>query len=199
MSKSLLRGALLVAASIAPSVAFAHPGHEAEAGLALGFVHPLGGLDHLLAMVAVGLLAFQLGGRSLWLTPVAFVSFMVLGGSLGAAGVGLPLVEVMIALSVVTLGALVALRVRWNAALAATIVAAFALFHGQAHGAEMPAQGSAAAYVAGFVMATVLLHGIGIFLGYLVSRISQNRSAWIASGSGAATACAGFAMLLTHI
>jgi urease accessory protein len=161
------RTALRVAAAflaLAPTVASAHPGHEG-ASLISGLVHPLGGLDHIIAMVAVGLLAARLGGRALWLVPVSFVITMAVAGVAGMAGVGLPYVETGIALSVVVLGAVAVFGVAMPVAAAMGLVAFFAVFHGYAHGVEMPETVSGLAYGAGFVAATALLHGIGIGIG----------------------------------
>jgi len=147
-------------ALFAPLAAFGHPADAA------GFVHPFTGLDHLLAMLAVGLWAAQLGGRWIWAVPLAFVGSMALGGALGFAGVKLPLVEPTIAASVLVLGLLVALRVRlrWSGL---AVVGAFAVFHGIAHAAEMPAEASTLFYAVGFVLATALLHAAGVALGML--------------------------------
>jgi urease accessory protein len=138
-------------------------GHPADAA---GFVHPFTGLDHLLAMLAVGLWAAQLGGRWTWAVPLAFVGSMALGGALGFTGLELPLVEPMIAASVLVLGLVVALRVRlrWSAL---ALVGAFAVFHGIAHAAEMPREVSRLVYACGFVLATALLHAAGVALGML--------------------------------
>ena len=134
-----------------------------------GFQHPLGGLDHLAAMVAVGLWAGIAGGRRVWVWPLAFVAMMVVGGLLGRAGVALPMVEPVIALSVVVLGVLVAATIRVPVALGAVIVAVFAIFHGHAHGAEAPETGWLG-YAAGFVVATALLHAVGIAIARLLER-----------------------------
>ena len=164
------RTALRIAAALlalAPSVAFAHPGHEG-ASLVHGFLHPLGGIDHIIAMVAVGLLAARLGGRALWLVPASFVAAMAAAGLAGIAGMGLPYVETGIALSVVMLGAIVVLGLTMPVAAAMGLVAFSAIFHGYAHGAEMPETASGLAYGLGFVAATALLHGIGIGLGLTI-------------------------------
>jgi len=163
MHRTVLR---IAAASLAlaPTLAFAHPGHE-SAGVVQGFLHPLGGVDHIAAMVAVGLLAARLGGRALWLVPASFVAVMALAGLAGVAGVELPYVGTGIALSVVTLGAIVALGLTMPVAAAMAVVGVCAIFHGYAHGAEMPQATSGLAYGLGFVAATALLHGVGIGLG----------------------------------
>jgi urease accessory protein len=152
-------------AILAASPAFAHPGHDGAAGLAHGFLHPFSGLDHVLAMVAVGLVAARIGGRALFLVPLAFLGMMAVGGALGAAGLGLPFVDVGIAFSVVVLGAALALRRALPVAGAMTLVGAFAVFHGYAHGVEMPDSISGRAYGLGFVAATALLHAAGLGLG----------------------------------
>lgn len=142
---------------------FAAWGHPADAA---GFVHPFTGVDHLLAMVAVGVWAAQLGGRWVWAVPLAFVGSMALGGVLGFAGIRLPFVEPMIAASVLVLGLLIAMRVqlRWSGL---ALVGVFALFHGIAHATEMPGDASKIVYAAGFVLATALLHAAGVGLGML--------------------------------
>ncbi len=156
----------LTAASLAlvPTMASAHPGHDGGS-LAQGFLHPLGGLDHILAMVAVGLLAARIGGRALWLVPASFVAAMAAGGLIGMAGIALPFGEIGIALSVIVLGGVVALRLTMPVAVAMGLVAFFAIFHGHAHGIEMPESSTGLAYGTGFVAATALLHGIGVALG----------------------------------
>ncbi len=154
---SVAAAAMLVAAPAA-----AHTGAAAGAGLAHGFAHPLGGLDHLLAMVTVGVWAAQRGGRAVWALPAAFVGMMLAGGSLGLSGVALPGVEGAVLASVIVLGAVVALAARPGLPLGLAIVGAFGLFHGQAHGAEMPAAAAPALYAAGFVAATALLHAAGV-------------------------------------
>ena len=133
-----LAAAFLALATIAvPTVASAHPGHEG-AGFVHGLLHPLGGLDHILAMVAVGLFAARLGGRALWLVPASFVTAMALAGAAGMAGFALPYVEAGIALSILVLGAAIAFETTMPVAAAMALVAFFAVFHGYAHGAEMP-------------------------------------------------------------
>jgi len=178
-----------------PSVAFAHTGLGDTGGLAHGFAHPASGLDHVLAMVMVGLFAAQLGGRALWLPPAAFVGLMAAGGALGIAGLGLPFVEAGIALSVAALGAAVAFKLR--APLAATMgaVGLFALFHGHAHGAEMPAGADGLRYAAGFIAATALLHLAGIAIGLLLGRTADRRGEAVVRASGALACLAGIFLL----
>jgi len=168
----------IAAASLAlvPTIAFAHPGHEG-AGLVYGFLHPLGGPDHIIALVAVGLLAARLGGRALWLVPASFVGAMTVAGFAGTTGAGLPYVETGIALSVVVLGAVAVFGVAMPLAAAMGLAAFFAVFHGYAHGIEMPETASGLAYGAGFVAATALLHGIGIGLGLAIASGHQRAEA----------------------
>ncbi|MDR6181143.1 hydrogenase/urease accessory protein HupE [Pseudomonas sp. SORGH_AS 211] len=148
-AKILATAALL----LAPALAFAHPGH-AENGLAAGVLHPLTGLDHLLAMLAVGLWAAQQQGKARLALPCTFVGTMLIGGLLGFTGLELPLLETGIAASVLALGLLVALAARPPVAAAVSLTAAFALFHGVAHGLELPEMGNPWAYALGFVAAT---------------------------------------------
>lgn len=154
---------------VLPVLAQAHPGHGGS-GLASGLSHPLFGPDHLLAMVCVGTLATLMGGRALWSVPASFVGIMLIGGALAIGGVELVSVESMIALSVVGLGLVLALGRRPQAGLAHVAVAFFGLFHGHAHGSEMPAMAQPALYAAGFAAMTVLLHVSGIGLGLLARR-----------------------------
>jgi urease accessory protein len=170
------RTALRIAAAslaFAPAVAFAHPGHDG-ASLATGFLHPLGGIDHIIAMVAVGLLAARLGGRAVWLVPASFVATMAVAGVAGMMGAGLPYVETGIAVSVVVLAAVALLGTAMPVAVAMGLVAFFAVFHGYAHGAEMPETMSGLAYGAGFVAATALLHGVGIALGLSIGQFGRS-------------------------
>ena len=162
---------LALAATLAPTLASAHPGHE-SVSLMQGFAHPLGGVDHIIAMVAVGLLAAQLGGRALWLVPASFVAAMAAAGAAGMMGLALPYAEAGIAGSLVALGAVVVLRIAMPVAVAMGMVAFFAVFHGYAHGAEMPETMLGLAYGAGFVTATALLHGVGIGLGFAIGRFA---------------------------
>lgn len=155
---------------LATSPVYAHPLHGAVGGFAGGLLHPLLGIDHLLAMVAVGIWAAQLGGAALWKVPLAFIGTLLIGAVIGMAGIGLPMIEPMVAASVMALGIAISLRAQLPTALASLVVAAFALFHGHAHMTELPAAVSVFTYVAGFTLTTVLLHGIGIVTGYLLQR-----------------------------
>jgi urease accessory protein len=152
----------LLAAGVAATPSFAAP---TSAAFASGFSHPLFGFDHLVAMVAVGLLSVQIGGRAIWTVPSAFVVVIGLGGLLGLLGIPLPQVEGVIALSVVALGAAIAAERAWPTWLAMLFVGFFAVFHGHAHGAEIPRLAAPGAYVAGFMLATALLHLTGVGIG----------------------------------
>lgn len=181
------------AAALVATPALAHTGFGHGAGFADGFAHPLGGPDHLLAMVAVGLLAAQLGGRAMGLVPAAFVLAAAGGFALATAGASLPLVEVAIGLSVVVLGAAVAFRIGMPAAAAMALVGGFAVFHGHAHGSELPAGVSLVGYAAGFVVATALLHLVGIALGLAAGLMGAASATRVAGG---ATALAGLVVLI---
>jgi urease accessory protein len=162
-------GAIIGAALAAP--ASAHTGVEAHShGFAAGFLHPVMGLDHLLAMLGVGVWAAQLGKRATWLVPLAFVAVMVGGAALALSGAPLPMVEFGIAGSVLVIGGLIALGARVPVALAMSLVGAFALFHGHAHGTELPGFAHPASYGAGFVAATALLHAAGVGVAQLARR-----------------------------
>jgi len=191
-----LAAALLIAAATA---AHAHTGVGSTAGLAHGFVHPLGGIDHVLVMVAVGLFAVHLGGRALWLVPLSFISMMILGGAFGMAGIGLPFAEIGIGLSVVVLGLAVAFEFHLPTAAAMALVGLFAIFHGHAHGAEMPETVSGLAYGAGFGAATVLLHAAGIGIGLGFGRIGAVLGRRALQTTGGAMALAGVVILAGYL
>ena len=144
---------------------FAHVGQGNAYGLLTGFVHPLSGADHMLAMVAVGLWGAQLGAPAIWVLPVAFPMVMAMGGMLGLMGVPLPGIEYGIAASAIMLGVAVTFEIRPPLALAAVLVGFFAIFHGHAHGTELPPGQSALLYSMGFVIATGCLHALGIGIG----------------------------------
>jgi urease accessory protein len=187
---------LLAALVLLPRAALAHTEEGVAAGFLSGFAHPISGLDHVVAMVAVGLWGAQLGPPLLWLLPVTFPMMMALGGMLGLAGMPLPGVEIGIALSAIVLGAMVAFSVRPPVPVALAIVAAFALFHGHAHGAELSPGTSAVAYSLGFVVSTGCLHGLGILIG-LVQKWPIGARAL--RGAGALVAGAGMFYLLRSV
>jgi urease accessory protein len=194
MRSSLIR-AIIAALALVPTAAFAHTGVGDGHGFVHGFAHPIGGLDHVLAMVTVGLFAWQLGGRALWLVPASFVLAMTAGGVIGMAGIPMPFVELGIAASVLVLGVMVAVGVKAPLAIAMGLVGAFAIFHGHAHGTEMPLDALGAAYAAGFVLATALLHAGGIALGVLIGRIGDAHGRIGFQVSGGLVALAGVAIL----
>ena len=193
--RKLLSGLTLAAATLAPAAALAHPGHADQSGFVPGFLHPIAGLDHILAMVTVGILAYQIGGRALWLVPTTFLAIMAAGGLLGIAGVSFYFVEPGIAASVVVLGIVVALALKPPVAVAMALVAVFAVFHGYAHGIEAPLDGSTATYGAGFLLATALLHAFGIGFGMLVGRISATQGQLGYRLAGSAVALSGLVIL----
>jgi urease accessory protein len=195
MNRAVIR-ILFAAALFAPGTAFAHTGAGAAHGFLHGLGHPFGGADHMLAMVAVGLIAAQLGGRALWLLPASFLGLMIAGGVAGMAEIRVPYVEAAIALSVIVLGLLVAFRAALPVLLAAAMVGGFALFHGHAHGAELPEGESGLLYAAGFVLATAALHGLGVAAGLGIARLSENNGPRLVRASGAAAALAGVAIML---
>lgn len=189
------RAFAVVLATTLPATAYAHTGVGDTSGFLHGFGHPISGLDHILAMVMVGVFAFQLGGRATWLVPATFVLVMAIGGGLGVAGINVPFVETGIALSVVVLGAIVALGVKAPTAVAMGLVGLFAIFHGHAHGAEMPENAGGAAYAAGFMIATALLHAVGIGLGFVIARIGDRQGQFVVRASGGLAAMAGVGLL----
>jgi urease accessory protein len=190
-------GLITAALTLIPAAAFAHTGAGEAHGFASGFAHPLGGLDHILAMVTVGIFAWQLGGRALWLVPGSFVLAMTAGAALGMAGVALPFVEFGVAASVIVLGGVVAFARGAPIAIAIAVVALFAIFHGHAHGTEMPLDAAGGAYAAGFMLATALLHAAGIALGCAIGRVADGRAGYRLGGS--LVALAGLAILSTMI
>lgn len=184
------------ALAVLPTAAFAHTFGAHDAGLAHGFLHPVGGWDHLLAMVAVGLWAAQRGGAALWLLPTAFVGAMIGGGLLGMAGFGLPQVELGIVLSVIALGGLVALKSRLPLLASVGVVALFAVFHGFAHGTEMPEAAEPMLYGLGFAVSTALLHAAGIGSALSIRRFVEGHKATLAlRGTGALVGLAGVALM----
>jgi urease accessory protein len=185
--------ALLLA--LIPTAAFAHTGVGDTAGFIHGFEHPIGGIDHVLAMVAVGVFAFVLGGRALWLVPLAFVGMMAVGFLLGIAGTEVPFVELGIALSSVVIGGTAALGRPMPVILAMAIVCVFAIFHGHAHGAEMPTDTSGLMYALGFLVATALLHIAGILAAMGVARLVGKYGRPVAQVAGGAFALGGIGVL----
>lgn len=190
--RSAPRVGAALAAALWPALAWGHVLQGQAAGFLSGVKHPASGLDHVLAMISVGLWGAQLGTPAVWLLPVTFPMVMAFGGFLGLLGIPLPGVEAGIALSAVLLGLMVAREARPPLWLAASLVAFFAIFHGHAHGSELPAGQSGLLYSIGFVVATGCLHGVGIGIS-LVHRWGWGRVALRVAG--AAVAIAGFGFL----
>jgi urease accessory protein len=191
-----MRALLVALAGLAiPGTAMAHTGIGAGVSFMHGFSHPILGIDHVLAMLAVGLLAFAMGGRARWSVPAAFLVAMVLAAVAGAQGLPLPLVELGVGVSVVVIGAAVTLGRSLPVSLAVALAGGFALFHGHAHGAEIAVGASSLAYGFGFVFATALLHAAGAGVGYAVARITGAYSVLALRAGGAAIALAGAALL----
>lgn len=165
--------------------AWAHPNGTSD-NFAAGFTHPFLGLDHLLAMVAVGLLAVRIGGKGLWMMPVTFLASMLVGGVIASAGIQLPGVEAGILASVLVLGVLVSLARVLPWAAAGALVGVFAMFHGHAHAEEMLSGGSFALYAVGFLLATAILHLSGVLGGLAVSRWIDARAVRFCGGAIAA-------------
>ncbi|WP_420413721.1 HupE/UreJ family protein [Roseibium sp.] len=193
-SKSLICMTLLVVFSfIISEPALAHSGGGYGGGFVSGFVHPILGWDHVAAMIAVGLWGAFLGAPSIWILPVVFPMVMAFGAVLGILGVPVPAVETGIALSAVVLGLMIAFAVKAPIWMSAVLVGLFAIFHGYAHGTELPATANIFAYAVGFVIATGILHMIGIAFGLLV-KWPAGRVA--VRGAGGAISLAGVAFLV---
>lgn len=178
---------LLLAALAIPSRAFAHIQAGEAAGFLSGVRHPISGLDHVLAMIAVGLWGAQLGAPAIWLLPVTFPMVMALGAMMGLLGIPLPGVEIGVAVSALVLGTMVLAEKRPALWIAAGVIGFFAVFHGHAHGVELPAGQSGLLYSMGFVICTGCLHGVGIAIG-LIHRWATGRFALRVAGGGVAAA-----------
>lgn len=174
---------------LAPSPLMAHPGHEHAGGLASGLAHPLLGLDHLLAMLAVGALAAHLGGRARWAVPGSFLAGMLIFGLIGVGGTESALAEHLIVASIIVLGAILALAMRPPLMVVAAFAVVFGAAHGYAHGSEGTGDGG---YLAGFMLTTAALHGAGLVLGAWIA----TRRRWLVQGAGGAVALAGIALAL---
>lgn len=183
---------LAVAGVFIAKAAEAHTYGATGGGFPQGFLHPMGGLDHLLAMIAVGLWAAQVGGKALWRIPACFVAVMAVGGLAATSGVALPMVELGVVGSLIVLGSLVAFAANIPVRLGMAVVGLFAVFHGYAHGTEIPQAGSALLYSAGFLSATALLHLSGITAG-LLGR--EGLPARLVRLGGAGTAAVGLYLL----
>ena len=179
----------------AVSGAEAHVGVGMVSGTMAGFTHPVGGLDHVLAMIAVGVLAAQQGGRALWSIPLAFVAMMLVGGAVGVAGIAVPFVEQGIMGSIIVMGVVVALGRAMPMPLAMAMVGLFAVFHGHAHGTEMPADASGVLYGFGFAIATAMLHVSGIGAAVSAQKLARQVAPVLVRIGGGVIATLGMAML----
>jgi urease accessory protein len=197
MKRSLQLGLILIC--FIPTAALAHADIGSTTGFSHGFTHPLSGLDHQLAMVLVGILAVQLGGRAIWLLPLTFLSLMAVGGTFGIMGMPLQFIEAGIALSVICLGVAVACRVKLPIILAVGLVGLFAIFHGHAHGSEMPVDVSGLEYGIGFLLATASLHTIGLGIGFVIRSVSEKFGTNLSRVTGGLAAVVGFSLLLNWI
>jgi urease accessory protein len=187
----------VVALAFVPAAAWAHPGIPGHVhGFASGFGHPLSGADHVLAMFAVGLFAARLGGRALWLVPLTFVSVMALAGVAGMNASPVAFVGIGIGISIVALGLLIAVQKKVPTLAAMILAGFFAIFHGYAHGAEMPANLSGIAYGLGFVCATAVLHALGIGFSRAISKAGEMQVGRLVRFSGAAVTAVGLAILV---
>lgn len=197
MKRMMLAAAAILLLGASP--ALAHTGTETAGGLASGFAHPLGGFDHILAMVAVGLLAVRLAGKLTWSVPATFIGVMVAAALFASAGVALPFFEQGILGSILVLGLVVAFGHRMPAGAALGLVALFAVFHGQAHGAALSANASPILFALGFAAATALLHGLGMALGHGLGRRVAQSARRVAPNAvrvaGATVAVAGLALV----
>lgn len=162
--------------------------HEIHSGggFMSGFNHPVLGFDHLLAMLSVGMLSTQLGGRAIWTVPLAFVTFMLVGGILGLYAIAVPFVEIGIALSVLLLGLAIAFDLQIPLLFAMAFVGIFAIFHGHAHGAEMPALASPVLYALGFLFGTAVIHLGGVMIGLGMQRMTGQRNLMRVTGAAIA-------------
>lgn len=194
MPALLIRMSTVLAFTLLPGLALAHTGNGPTDSFATGLAHPPGGMDHVLAMFGVGLLAAVRGGRALWAVPAAFVGAMAAGAVLAFHGGDLPFVEMGIAASVLVVGLALLNRVEPPLLLMAAVVGGFALFHGHAHGQEMPIDVAGLGYGAGFVLATLLLHAAGLALGLTAAREGAFARGLVRAGGGV-MALTGVAML----
>jgi urease accessory protein len=193
LSSIIQKIACVFAIVLAPSLALAHVGVGQTGGVIHGLAHPITGFDHIAAMVAVGLWAAQRSDRSVWAVPLSFVMAMSVGSAIGVADVSIPFVEPGIGASVLVLGLLIAAAVRMPLIASSFLVGLFAVFHGHAHGAEMPETVSGLTYGIGFVLSTCFLHGCGIGLGLLVQRFA---CAHLVRYAGGVTAVFGIYLLI---
>jgi urease accessory protein len=179
MDKKVIRSVILaIFLGLIPGAAYAHDGSNVPfGGFLSGLVHPVLGFDHLLAMLSVGILSAQIGGRAIWTVPATFVSVMALGGALGLIDIGLTSIELGIAASLVLLGLIIAAERKLPILLAMAGVGFFAIFHGYAHGAEMPTTAEPVLYAAGFLTGTALIHIAGLIIGDIAKHYDSGKVA----------------------
>ena len=173
-SKTLVSLAFALLLSLIPTIAYAHDGGNIPlGGFLVGLLHPVLGFDHLLAMLSVGILSAQIGGRAIWTVPATFVGVMALGGLLGLSGLNLTATEIGIAISVILLGLAIALERRLPVLVAMLGVGFFAIFHGYAHGVEMPDTAQPVLYAIGFLTGTIVIHIAGVLIGDISGRYEE--------------------------
>jgi urease accessory protein len=189
MNKKVIRSVILAMfLGLIPGVAYAHDGSNVPfGGFLSGLVHPVLGYDHLLAMLSVGILSAQIGGRAIWTVPATFVSVMALGGALGLIDIGLTSTELGIAASLVLLGLIIAAERRLPILLAMAGVGFFAIFHGYAHGSEMPTTAEPVLYAAGFLTGTALIHIAGLVIGDIAKHYERGKVSLRVGGGMIAT------------
>lgn len=183
MKKLSLHLSLVALCALLPLSAFAHTGAGQASGFGAGFIHPAGGADHLLAMIAIGLWAAQMRGGAVWAVPGTFVFMMIAAGALGMSGVYVPYIEAGVLASVLVLGVLVAGAFKLPLAISGILVGIFAVFHGYAHGAEIPVASDAVSYSAGFALATIMLHAAGILAGTGLRKLNGEKLTRFAGGA----------------
>jgi len=184
MSSKIIRSIILaILFGLFPSVVYAHDGSNVPfGGFLSGLVHPVLGYDHLLAMLSVGILSAQIGGRAIWTVPATFVSVMALGGAIGLVNIGLTSTELGIAASLVLLGLIIAAERKLSILVAMAGVGFFAIFHGYAHGSEMPTTAEPVLYAAGFLTGTALIHIAGLIIGDIAKHYERGKVALRVSG-----------------
>jgi urease accessory protein len=177
---------VFITASIMKISLFAHTGIGHSFGFLSGFFHPIGGADHILAMFAVGLWAAQMGSRALWTVPLSFIVMMLAGAALGLNGVDIPFIESGILASILVLGMMIGLGIKMPLLFSSAVVGFFAVFHGSAHGLEMPLDVGGFEYALGFILATAMLHAAGMSLGLFMHKISKSKISRFTGGTIAA-------------
>lgn len=176
VSKTIRSVVLALCLSLIPTVVYAHDGSQVPfGGFLAGLVHPVLGYDHLLAMLSVGILSAQIGGRAIWTVPATFVSVMAVGGALGYINIGLTATEAGIAASLIILGLIIAAEQRLSVRLAMLGVGFFAIFHGYAHGSEIPTTSEPVLYALGFLTGTALIHIAGVVIGDIAKHYQRGR------------------------